>query len=84
MSGCAHSNDCEMLVSPGELCPVDGAGTDHAHEDLEHTKITEFDCEEEAGSRAPVKVADPKLPSAEEEETHNLTRLPSDRGVTIA
>ena len=73
MSGCAH---CEMPVSPGELCPVDGAGTDHAHEDLEHTKITEFDCEEEAGSRAPVKVADPKLPSAEEVETHNLTHLP--------
>ena len=73
MSGCAHSNDCEMPVSPGELCPVDGAGTDH--EDLEHMKITEFDCEEEAGSRAPVKVADPKLPSAEEVETHNLTHL---------
>ena len=35
MSGCAHSNDCEMHVSPGELCPVDGAGTDHAQEDLE-------------------------------------------------
>ena len=80
MSGCAHSNDCEMLVSPGELCPVDRAGTDHAHEDLEHTKITEFD----AGLRAPVKVADPKLPSVDEEETHNLTHLPSDRGVTIA
>ena len=76
MSGCAHSNDCEVPVSPGELCPVDVAGTDHAHEDLKHTKITEFDCEEEAGSRAPVKVADPKLPSAEEVETHNLTHLP--------
>ena len=62
MSGCAHSNDCEMPVSPGELCPVDGAGTDRAHEDLKHTKITEFDCEEEAGSRAPVKVADPQTP----------------------
>ena len=76
MSGCAHSNDFEMLVSYGELCPVDGAVTDHAHEDLEHTKITEFDCEEEAGSRAPVKVADLKLPSAEEVGTHNLTHLP--------
>ena len=72
MSGCAHSNDYEMPVSPGELCPVDGAGTDHAQEDLE----PEFDCEEEAASRAPVKVADPKLPSAEEVETHNLTHLP--------
>ena len=72
MSGCAHSNDYEMLVSPGELCPVDGAGTDHAQEDLE----PEFDYEEEAGSRALVKVADPKLPSAEEVETHNLTHLP--------
>ena len=39
MSGYAHSNDCEMLVSPGELCPVDGAGTGHAHEDQEHMKI---------------------------------------------
>ena len=76
MSGCAHSNDCEMPVSPGELCPVDGVETDHAHEDLEHTNITEFDCEEEAGSRALVKVADPKLPSAEEVEIHNLTHLP--------
>ena len=44
----------------------------HAQEDLE----LEFDCEEEAGSRAPVKVADPKLPCGEEAESHNLTHLP--------
>ena len=39
-SGCAHSNDSEMHVSRGELCPVDGAATGHAQ-----MKITEFDWE---------------------------------------
>ena len=26
MSGCAHSNDYDMPISPGELCPVDEQG----------------------------------------------------------
>ena len=38
--------------------------------------VSEFDGEEEAGSRIPLKAADPKLPCAEEVETHNLTHLP--------
>ena len=51
-------------------------GADHAHKDLEPVTISEFDGEEEAGSRVPLKAADPKLPCAEEVETHNLTHLP--------
>ena len=38
-------------------------------------KVTEFDGEEEVGSRVPLKVADSKLSSAEEVDTHSLTHL---------
>ena len=36
----------------------------------------EYGGEEDFGLRVPLKVADPKLPSAEEVEAHNLTHLP--------
>ena len=39
--------------------------------------MTEFDVEEETGTRVPVKAADPKLPTPEEVDTHNLTHLPN-------
>ena len=39
-------------------------------------EVTEFDVEEETGTRVPVKAADPKLPIPEEVNTHNLTHLP--------
>ena len=38
--------------------------------------MAEFDVEEETGTRVRVKAADPKLPTAEEVDTHNLTFLP--------
>ena len=48
---------------------------DHVREDLEPTAVTEFDGEEEAGSRKLSKAADPKLPSAEEVEQHDARCL---------
>ena len=39
-------------------------------------EVTEFDAEEEAGTRVPLKTADPRLPTAEEIDAHNLTHLP--------
>ena len=39
-------------------------------------KVTEFDVQEETGTRVPVKAADPKLPTPEEVDTHSLIHLP--------
>ena len=44
--------------------------------ELEQSMAEDFDAGEESGLRTPLKVADPKLPSAEEVEAHNLTHLP--------
>ena len=48
---------------------------DHVREDLEPMAVTEFDGEEEAGSRKLSKATDPRLPSAEEVEQHNTSCL---------
>ena len=37
--------------------------------------MTEFDVEKKTGTRVPVRAADPKLPTREEVDTHNLTHL---------
>ena len=59
------------------MCPVEGVVPGEGErEDPEHLEVKEFDADEESGQRAPIKVADPKLPSAEEIEAHNLTHLP--------
>ena len=34
--------------------------------------MTEFDVQEETGTRVPVNAADPKLPTPEEVDTHNV------------
>ena len=49
---------------------------ENAPEKLEPMEVTEFDAEEEAGTRVPLKTADPRLPAAEEIDAHNLTHLP--------
>ena len=76
MSNCTFCGRDDKPVSPGELCPVEGAVLDNAGEKLEPMKVTEFVVEEETGTRVPVKAADPKLPAPEEVDTHNLTHLP--------
>ena len=76
MSNCTFCGRDEKLVSPGELCPVEGSVLDNAGEKLEPMKVTEFDVQEETGTRVLVKAADPKLPTPEEVDTHNLIHLP--------
>ena len=73
---CTFFGRDEKSVSSGELCPVEGSVLDNAGEKLEPMKVTEFDVQEETGPRVPVKAADPKLPTPEEVDTHNLTHLP--------
>ena len=48
---------------------------ENAPEKLEPMEVTEFDAEEEAGTRVLLKTADPRLPAAEEIDAHNLTHL---------
>ena len=57
---CTFCGRDEKPVSPGELCPVEGAVLDNAGEKLEPMEVTE-----ETGTRVPVKAADPKLPTPE-------------------
>ena len=66
----------EKPVSPGEAVSSRRGGLDNAGEKMEPMKVTEFDVEEETGTRVPVKAADLKLPISEELDTHNLTHLP--------
>ena len=61
---------------PREPYPVEAAAVEKAPEKLEPMEVTEFDAEEEAGTRVPLKTADPRLPAAEEIDAHNLTHLP--------
>ena len=42
---------------------------------LEPVEVTEFDAEEEADTRVPLKTTDPRLLAAEEIDAHNLTHL---------
>ena len=87
--GCSYRE----LVSPGELCRVEGAApagegdlecASREDERREETDVKEFVEEGESGARVPLKAADPRLPSAEEVEAHNLTHFPTGHDVSIA
>ena len=75
MSYCICCGGDEKFVTPVELCPVEGAASENAPEKLEPMEVTEFNAEEEAGTRVLLKTADPRLPAAEEIDAHNLTHL---------
>ena len=47
-------------------------------------EVTEFDVEEETGTRVPVKAADPNLPTPEEVDTHISLMSPTGLGALIA
>ena len=57
LSNCTFCGRDEKPERPGELCPG---------EKLEPMKATDFDVEEETGTRVLAKAADPKLPTPEE------------------
>ena len=70
----------DMPVRPEELCPVEGEALGKGEVDAENgdseSQLQEFKEDDEAGARVPVRIADPRLPSADEIEQHNMTHLP--------
>ena len=73
----------DMPVRPEELCPVEGEALGKGEVDEENeengdseSQLQEFKKDDEPGARVPVRIADPRLPSADEIEQHNMTHLP--------
>ena len=53
-----------------------GKGEVDAEKGDSESQLQEFKGDDEAGARVPVRIADPRLPSADEIEQHNMTHLP--------
>ena len=53
-----------------------GKGEVDAENGDSESQLQKFQEDDEAGARIPVRIADPRLPSADEIEQHNMTHLP--------